>query len=76
VKGATLKVHPDGWATAGSIPLADLTPSPRYEEIVRAFDGHGERVERPEELPGALRRALDVVRKERRQALVNLVCRR
>jgi len=33
-------------------------------------------VERPEELPGALRRALDVVRKERRQALVNLVCRR
>ena len=76
VKGATLKVHPDGWATAGSIPLADLTPSPRYEEIVRAFDGHGERVERPEELPGALRRALDVVRRERRQALVNLVCRR
>jgi acetolactate synthase-1/2/3 large subunit len=77
VKGATLKVHPDGWAAATrSVPLSDLSPSPRYEEFVRAFDGHGERVERPEELPGALRRSLDVVRKERRQALVNLVCKR
>ena len=77
VKGATLKVHPDGWAAAtGSIPLSDLAPAPRYEEIARAFDGHGERVERPEELPGALRRALDVVRRERRHALLNLVCAR
>jgi acetolactate synthase-1/2/3 large subunit len=77
VKGATLGVHPDGWAAAtGSIPLSNLAPPPRYEEIVRAFDGHGERVERPEDLPGALRRGLHAVQVERRQALVNLVCRR
>ena len=77
VKGATLGLHPDGWAAAtGAIPLSDLQPPPRYEEIVRAFDGHGERVERPDDLPGALQRALHAVRVERRQALVNLVCRR
>ena len=43
--------------------------------IVRASGGHGERVEDPAELPGALNRALRAVREERRQALVNVVCR-
>lgn len=77
VKTATLAVHPDGWAAmAKTIPLSTLAPSPRYEEIVRAFDGYGERVEASDELPGALQRALKVVRKERRQALLNVVCRR
>jgi len=77
VKAATLSVHPDGWAAATeTIPLSSLTPSPRYEEIVRAFDGYGERVEAPDELPGALQRGLKAVREERRQALLNLVCRR
>jgi acetolactate synthase-1/2/3 large subunit len=77
VKRATLGVHPDGWAAAtGTVPLSSLSPSPRYEEIVRAFDGHGERVEDPAELPAALRRALRLVREERRQALVNVICRR
>jgi acetolactate synthase-1/2/3 large subunit len=77
VERATRTVHPDGWAaTMGSFPLAGLAPSPHYEEIVRAFDGHGERVEDPAELPGALRRALRAVRDERRQAVVNVVCRR
>ena len=39
---------PDGWAkSTGRFPLSELTPSPRFEEIVRAFDGHGERVETP-----------------------------
>jgi acetolactate synthase-1/2/3 large subunit len=77
VKRATLNVHPQGWAAAtGHVPLSDLSPAPRYEEIVRAFDGHGERVEDPTELPGALRRALRAVREEGRQALVNVICRR
>jgi acetolactate synthase-1/2/3 large subunit len=77
VKSAALRVHPDGWVAATkSAPLSSLAPSPRYEEIVRAFDGHGERVEAPDALPGALRRALTAVREEGRQALVNIVCRR
>lgn len=77
VKSACLGLHPDGWAaTTRHIPLSDLAPAPRYEEIVRAFDGYGERVEEPAELVPALRRALHAVREERRQALLNVVCRR
>lgn len=77
VRKGTLNVHPRGWAArTGHFPFSALDPSPRFEEIVRAFDGHGERVERPEDLPGALRRALAAVTKQRRQALVNIVCRR
>lgn len=77
VKFACLGLHPDGWAaTTRHIPLSDLAPAPRYEEIVRAFDGYGERVEDPAELVPALRRALHAVREERRQALLNVICRR
>ena len=77
VSKGTANVHPSGWAVStGNFPFSALKPSPRFEEIVRAFDGHGERVEAPQELPGALARALQVVRKERRQALVNVICKR
>jgi acetolactate synthase-1/2/3 large subunit len=76
VERATRNVHPDGWAaTARSFPLSGLAPA-HYEEIVRAFGGHGERVEDPAELPRALHRALRVVRAEGRQAVVNVICRR
>ena len=77
VKSAALRVHPRGWvASTDSARLSGLDPSPRYEEIAGAFDAHGERVEKPDALPGALRRALHAVQSERRQALVNVVCRR
>lgn len=36
---------------------ADLRPATRYDEVVRALGGHGELVERPEDLLGALERA-------------------
>jgi acetolactate synthase-1/2/3 large subunit len=77
VERATRAVHPDGWAaTATSFPLVGLSATARYEEIVRGFGGHGERVEDPAELPGALRRALRVVREEGRQAVLNVICQR
>ncbi|HWC02185.1 MAG TPA: thiamine pyrophosphate-requiring protein [Methylomirabilota bacterium] len=77
VERATRSVHPDGWAaTTGSFPLSGLSAAARYEEIVRGFGGHGERVEDPAELPGALRRALRTVREEGRQAVLNVICRR
>ena len=76
VKQSALAVHPDGWAkSTGRYPLSELSPAPRYEEIVRAFDGHGERAETPSEVEPALRRALAAVR-EGRQAVVNVVCGR
>jgi acetolactate synthase-1/2/3 large subunit len=76
VKGAAAGLHPDGWAKAtATFPLSELTPSPRFEEIVRAFDGHGERVEDPAEVRPALERALRAVRGGQ-QALVNILCER
>jgi acetolactate synthase-1/2/3 large subunit len=76
VKGANLSLHPGGWAqSTSSFALTDLTPSPRFEEIVRAFDGYGERVEDPREVTPALERGLRAVR-EGRQALINILCER
>ncbi|MEK7878738.1 MAG: thiamine pyrophosphate-dependent enzyme, partial [candidate division NC10 bacterium] len=76
VKRATLSVTPDGWAARTAVPLYELDPSPDYELICRAAGGHGERVEDPEALPEALARALKVVNEERRQALLNVICKK
>ncbi len=74
VRRATLGMFADGAAAeADGRFMADLGPSPAYEKIVQAHDGHGERVTHPAELPGALARAADAVRAGR-QALVNVLC--
>ena len=76
VKGAAAKLHPDGWAVkTGNFPLSDLTPSPRFEDIVKAFAGYGERVENPADVAPALKRGLAAVR-EGRQALLHILARR
>ncbi|MGE0224158.1 MAG: thiamine pyrophosphate-requiring protein [Acetobacteraceae bacterium] len=73
VRRATLDMYGKGVAAeADGRFLADL-PAPNFEKIVAAHDGHGERVERPADLPAALRRAADAVRSGR-QALVNVIC--
>ena len=46
-----------------------------YEKIVEAFGGYGERVEDPEDIVPALRRAVKAVKKEKRQALLNVICK-
>ena len=76
VKFGALGVHPDGVAKArGRFPLSELTPSPRFEEMAKAVDGYGERVERPGELAAALKRGLAAVR-EGRPAILNVICQR
>jgi acetolactate synthase-1/2/3 large subunit len=75
VRGATMSMFKDGAAGVdGGRFMADLNPSPAFEAAVKAQGGHGERVERPADLPAALARARDVVVQERRQALVNVIC--
>jgi len=77
VKRSVQAHAPDGWAVrTGTMMLSDLDPAPDYELVCQASGGHGERVEDPEALPGALARALRVVREERRQALVNVICKK
>ena len=57
------------------MPLCELAPSPAYDAICEASGGYGERVDDPARLQAALARALDVVRRERRQALLDVIAR-
>jgi len=73
VHRSTLAMYPKGAAAAmKEPPFATLEPSPRFEHVVQASGGHGERVSDPGELMPALERALRVVREEKRQALLNV----
>jgi acetolactate synthase-1/2/3 large subunit len=73
VHRSTLSVYPTGEAAAmKQPPFATLEPSPRFEHVVQASGGHGERVTDPKQLVAALQRALKVVKEEKRQALVNV----
>jgi len=75
VRGATLSMFKEGVAGQDDGRfMADLNPSPAFEAAVKAQGGHGERVEKAADLPAALARARDVVVKEKRQALVNVIC--
>jgi acetolactate synthase-1/2/3 large subunit len=77
VKRAVSSHAPEGWAVrTRSMPMSDLDPAPDYEAICQACGGWGERVEDPAALPEALGRALGVVRQERRQALLNVICKK
>ncbi|HEV8440706.1 MAG TPA: thiamine pyrophosphate-requiring protein [Methylomirabilota bacterium] len=77
VKKAVQTHVKDGWAVkTGVMPLTELDPAPDYELICRASGGHAERVEDPGQLREALQRALRVVREEKRQALLNVICKK
>jgi acetolactate synthase-1/2/3 large subunit len=77
VKRAVETHAKDGWAMKmDSMPLTELDPAPDYELICRASGGHAERVEDPTELPAALERALHAVKVEKRQALLNVICKK
>jgi acetolactate synthase-1/2/3 large subunit len=73
VHRSTLSTYPKGYAAERERPpFATLEPSPRFEHVVKASGGHGERVSEPKELMPALERAMKIVREEKRQALVNV----
>jgi acetolactate synthase-1/2/3 large subunit len=73
---STLSFAPHEWAAkTDSMPLCDLKPSVDFEKICRAAGGYGQKVERPEDLPRVLKRALKVIESEKRQALINVICK-
>ena len=77
VKRAVHSFAKDGWAARSSaMPLTDLEPAPDYELVCRSSGGWAEKVEDPAALPGALARALTVVREEQRQALLNVIIKK
>jgi acetolactate synthase-1/2/3 large subunit len=73
VRRAVVKSYPDGAASRlNEIPLTSLAPLPDFAAIARAARAHAERVEDGAALPGALRRAVEVIRSERRHALIDV----
>jgi acetolactate synthase-1/2/3 large subunit len=77
VKRAVTSVARDGWAArTKNMVLSDLDPAPEYQMMCQASGGYGEKVEDPAELPKALDRALHAVNLEKRQALLNVICKK
>jgi acetolactate synthase-1/2/3 large subunit len=73
VHRSTLATYPKGVASEmKNPPFATLEPSPRFEHVIQASGGHGERVTEPKQLMPALERALKIVKEEKRQALLNV----
>jgi acetolactate synthase-1/2/3 large subunit len=73
VRNATVAMYRDGAAARDNHrTLAELAPSPAFEKLVEAQSGHGERVDKPADLPAALRRAIDAT-KRGQQALLNVI---
>src|SRR5882762_5314340 len=76
VRRATLGMYPKGEAARSNRPpFIDLDELPAFEQVCAAAGGYGERVDDPAALPGAFERALHAVTVEKRQALLNVICR-
>lgn len=74
VRRAALGLYPEGHAArANQMPLTSLSPSPDFAKIVEASRGHGETVTDPKALPRALARGIEVVMKEKRSAVINVM---
>jgi acetolactate synthase I/II/III large subunit len=75
VRHFTTAMYPDGRASKrNDSPFTRLDRLPAFEQICIAAGGYGERVDDPAALPAALERALAVVTREKRQALLNVIC--
>lgn len=70
VKGATLRVYPDGAARAGGDYQAAIADGIRYEKVGEAAGAHGEWVDDPAALPGAIGRCMRALAEGRSAILV------
>ena len=74
VRRANRSMYPQGLAMQSNrMPLSDFSVDTAFEQVVRASDGYGARVEDPQDLPKALDAALHAVQVEGRQALLNVI---
>ncbi len=70
---AHLRIYPEGWAARnGKFYGVDISPSPDYAQLMKAFDAYGEKVEEPQEIAPALGRAWAEVEKGR-SALLDVI---
>lgn len=77
IRRSTRGDFPGGHAQAtGNFALCDLGADPAYDQIAAACGGIGLRVERPDEVADALRRAIGLVRAGDRFVVVDVRCAR
>ena len=73
VRRSVIGAYPNGAAAkANDMPLTSLSPLPDFTQVAQASRAHAERVDRAEDLPAALDRAIDIIRREKRQALLDV----
>ncbi|RNC91629.1 MAG: thiamine pyrophosphate-requiring protein [Allomuricauda sp.] len=73
----TVAMFTDNWYPemkgTNNHPMTDLGPYHDFENIVTAFGGVGIKVEKPNELLDALRRAVKEVKENRKQVVLNVI---
>ena len=57
---------------ANHVPMVPFTPTPSYGDIAGASGCYAETIEKAEDFPGALQRALKVIQEEKRQVLLDV----
>ena len=73
VRISTLDIYPDGEASkANHVPMVPFMPTPDYGAIAAASGCHAETVKNAEDFPAALQRAVEFIRREKRQALLDV----
>lgn len=77
VNRATRSVYPDGVAAKDveHEVLTNFDERLELHKVVESCGGYGERVSDPNALPGALARALRMVREEGRQVVLDVICK-
>lgn len=77
VRHSVAGVYPAGRATkTNDVPLTSLRPSPDFTKTAEASRAYTETVTSGEELPAALKRAIEVATLERRHVLLNIAIER
>jgi acetolactate synthase-1/2/3 large subunit len=73
MRGMHLKYYPDGWAVRKNTYFGiDMAPVADFSKVAEAFDAYGERLDDPNEIEPALKRALGQIAKGR-SALIDVV---
>lgn len=73
VRRSVIGAYPDGAAAkTNEMPLTSLSPLPDFTQIAQASRAHAERVDRAEDLSAALARATGIIRREKRQVLLDV----
>lgn len=61
-KSGIPKYYPGGWAVkSGNFSGLHITPCPEYSQMIKAWDGYGEKVEEPGEVRKAVERGLRAI---------------